>query len=75
MFIIITLISVFAISYSSDTITITADPKFKNPASKDFSIGIGSPAIDKALGTPLSTKDFTDFTRDSKPDIGAIEYK
>ncbi|NDP26530.1 MAG: DUF1565 domain-containing protein [Flavobacterium sp.] len=65
----------FGATVVSGTNSITADPKFKNVASKDFSLSLGSPAIDKALGTPMSTKDFFDFTRDSKPDLGAIEYK
>lgn len=65
----------FGATVVSGTNAITTDPRFKNPSAKDFSLSIGSPAIDKAVGTPLSTKDFLDFTRDSKPDLGAIEYK
>lgn len=59
----------------SGTNVITADPKFKNAATKDFSLSLGSPAIDKAVGTPVSTKDFTDFTRGAKSDLGAFEYR
>lgn len=65
----------FGSTVVSGTNSINADPKFKNPASKDFSLSLGSPAINTAVGTPLSTKDFTDFTRDSNPDIGAFEYR
>lgn len=65
----------FGATAISGTNTITSDPRFKNPSSKDFSLGTGSPAIDKATGTPMSTKDFFDFTRDAKPDLGAFEYR
>ncbi|MBC7845632.1 MAG: right-handed parallel beta-helix repeat-containing protein [Flavobacterium sp.] len=65
----------FGATVVSGTNRIAADPIFKNPASKDFSLSVGSPAINMAVGTPLSTKDFTDFTRDSNPDIGAFEYR
>jgi hypothetical protein len=66
---------IFGTTLISGTNAITTDPKFKNPGAKEFSLAVGSPAIDKAVGTPLSTKDFNDMLRDSKPDIGAIEYK
>jgi hypothetical protein len=66
---------IFGTTLISGTNAITTDPKFKNPGAKDFSLAVGSPAIDRAAGTPLSTKDFNDVIRDSKPDIGAIEYK
>ena len=65
----------FGSTVVSGTNTITTDPKFKNAAAKDFSLVVGSPAINVAVGTPMSTKDFTDFNRDSNPDIGAIEYR
>jgi len=65
----------FGSTVVSGTNSINADPKFKNTASKDFSLSLGSPAINMAVGTPLSTKDFTDFTRDSNLDIGAFEYR
>lgn len=57
------------------TKTITADPKFKNPGAKDFSLRLDSPAINKVVGTPVSGIDFTDFTRDATPDLGAFEYR
>jgi parallel beta-helix repeat protein len=65
----------FGSTVVSGTNAITTDPRFKNPSAKDFSLSLGSPAINTAIGTPMSIKDFSDLLRDSKPDIGAIEYK
>lgn len=42
---------------------------------KKINLGLGSPAINKVFGTPVSATDFSDSTRDSTPDIGAFEYK
>jgi len=64
-------------SFSAQTTitnTINLDPLFVNAAGLDFRLKVGSHAINKAAGSPISTKDFTDFTRDSKPDLGAFEY-
>jgi|GEM_PF-1021470 hypothetical protein len=56
------------------TNTIIGDPLFVNALENNFRLKAGSPAIDKALGTPKALFDFTDFTRDATPDIGAFEY-
>lgn len=58
---------------NAGTNAILADPLFENSAKADFSLKSNSPAIDKALGSPLSTVDFNDFTRPTKADLGAIE--
>ncbi len=57
------------------TNTINLDPLFVNPSTLDFKLKANSPAINKAVGMPMSIKDFTDFTRDAKPDLGAFEYR
>jgi len=56
------------------TNTIIGDPLFVNVAENNFRLKVGSPAINKAVGTPISVFDFNDFTRDDTPDIGAFEY-
>lgn len=66
---------IFGATVKSGTNAITTDPKFKNTTAKDFSLSNGSPAIDKAIGTPMSTIDFNDLNRDAKPDLGAFEYR
>jgi parallel beta-helix repeat protein len=55
------------------TNAILENPFFENSANADFRLKIGSPAIDKAVGTPLSTADFYDFPRPTKADLGAVE--
>lgn len=58
---------------NAGTNAILEDPLFENSAKADFNLKVGSPAIDKAVGTPLSTVDFFDFPRPTKADLGAIE--
>lgn len=55
------------------TNAILEDPLFENSPKADFNLKLGSPAIDKASGSPLSTTDFYDFARPVKADLGAIE--
>jgi hypothetical protein len=56
------------------TNAILADPLFANTLSADFKLKQNSPAIDKAVGSPLSTMDFFDYPRTLKSDIGAVEF-
>ncbi|MCF2446764.1 right-handed parallel beta-helix repeat-containing protein [Dyadobacter sp. CY345] len=56
------------------TNAILSDPLFEDAVNNNFRLMDGSPAIDKAEGTPLSTVDFYDFQRTGLPDLGAIEY-
>lgn len=56
------------------TNAILADPLFVNTLSADFKLKQNSPAIDKAVGSPLSTMDFFDYPRILKSDIGAVEF-
>jgi hypothetical protein len=65
---------VFGNSTTAGTNAIITDPEFVNSAGADFKLKVSSPAINKALGTPMSAIDFNDFTRDATPDIGAFEY-
>jgi len=65
---------VFGNSTTAGTNAIITDPQFVNSAGADFKLKASSPAINKALGTPMSAIDFNDFTRDATPDIGAFEY-
>jgi Secretion system C-terminal sorting domain/Right handed beta helix region len=54
---------------------ILENPLFVNPTNANFRLQAGSPAIDKAKGTPLSIFDFYDVPRPSQQaDLGAIEY-
>jgi parallel beta-helix repeat protein len=64
------------------TNTLNVDPLFVNTEANDVHLQKGSPAIDKATGTPLSMSDFDDTVRptdgdeDGKAvgDLGAFEY-
>jgi hypothetical protein len=60
---------------NAGTNAILANPLFENSAIADFNIKNGSPAIDKAKGSPFSTHDFFDFKRPIDGDIGAIENR
>ncbi|MFN3489691.1 MAG: choice-of-anchor Q domain-containing protein, partial [Emticicia sp.] len=58
---------------NAGTNAILEDPLFENSAKADFRLKLGSPAIDKAVDSPLSTVDFYDFPRPPKADLGAVE--
>jgi hypothetical protein len=57
-----------------DVNTITNSPLFKNPGGGDFSLQVGSPAINVANTLYAPLKDFEGTNRDANPDLGAIEY-
>jgi len=57
-----------------DVNTMVADPRFKNPSSFDFNLKVNSPAIDIANTAYAPSTDYFNKTRDSHPDLGAIEY-
>jgi len=58
------------------TNTIQADPLFVDSANDNFRLTSASPAINVALGTPLSTTDMdlTDRSQYGAVDLGAYEY-
>jgi hypothetical protein len=55
------------------TNAILSDPLFEDATKNNFRLKTGSPAIDKAAGSPQSDIDFYDFKRTGKGDLGAIE--
>jgi hypothetical protein len=57
------------------TNTIIGDPLFVDAVANNFRLKVGSPAINKAVGTPMPLFDFTNFARGSSPDIGAFEFR
>lgn len=67
---------IYGTSAITGTNSITGNPLFKNATAKDFSLSMGSPAIDKAVGSPLSVKDFNDVARPivTLGDLGAFEF-
>lgn len=58
------------------TNSITSDPLFADLTNNNFRIRVGSPAIDCALGTPVSAVDILGITRpvNGVVDLGAYEY-
>lgn len=54
--------------------TIIGNPMFLNAANDDFSLSGNSPAIDEADVNYAPSDDYFGTTRDSNPDLGAIEY-
>ena len=61
-------------NYTSSGNIIGQDPKFVNPATRDFHLQATSPAIGKGLLTNAPTYDFDGNARGSTIDIGAYEY-
>jgi len=61
---------------TSVTNTFNVDPLFVDATKANFNLKSTSPAIDKAVGTPLSTIDFNGISRPSgaSSDLGAFEY-
>jgi len=62
---------------TSVTNTFNVDPLFIDASNPNFNLQSTSPAIDKAVGTPLSTIDFNGKSRPvgAFSDIGAFEYE
>lgn len=52
---------------------INADPRFANPAAKDYTLSSSSPAIDEGLTLAGVTTDYRGATRTGAYDIGAYE--
>ncbi len=65
---------VYGYTTASGTNAILSDPLFDNSDEANFTLKENSPAIDKAIGEPISTIDFNDYTRDATPDLGAFEF-
>ena len=57
-----------------DTNTIFEDPLYMDPINFDFSISENSPAVNSANVQFSPAEDFYSNTRDTTPDIGAIEF-
>ncbi|CAG0927102.1 hypothetical protein TFLX_00350 [Thermoflexales bacterium] len=54
---------------------VIGDPQFVNPASQDFHLQPGSPAIDAGVVVPEIDRDAENHTRIGLPDIGAFEFQ
>jgi hypothetical protein len=73
---------IFGTTTFSGTNRLSADPLFVQSANNDFRLKQGSSAIDKAVGLPVSTRDFAGVARpidgdangSALVDIGAFEY-
>jgi len=73
--------STATISYSdledgvyTGTGNISADPRFVDPPSGDYHLGVGSPAIGAALPAGAPPADLDGVPRDASPDMGAYEW-
>ena len=53
---------------------INQNPNFKDVSTKDFRLGISSPAIDYGLALPSYSIDINGVTRGVLPDLGAYEF-
>jgi hypothetical protein len=58
--------------YAGTNATITS-PLFVSSSTANFALSTGSPAINTATGTPMSTLDFNRVSRGTSPDRGALE--
>lgn len=64
---------VFGNTNVTGTGAITTNPMFVNSSSANFALSTGSPAINTAIGSPMSVTDFNNYSRGASPDLGALE--